>query len=76
MPSQITLNFHCKTCLAELPIGKSPQEWARLDVGFTDAGYLQVWCTRHDTPICTINDLDKMREVTFGMGCSHADCAH
>lgn len=39
--------FHCRQCMAELPEGVSPREWAQLEVGFTVLGF-QVWCKRHE----------------------------
>jgi hypothetical protein len=40
--------LHCAKCLREKPSGQSPAEWARLNVGLTARGDVQVWCTRHD----------------------------
>jgi hypothetical protein len=42
----ISAYFHCKECLKSKPADVSPQEWARLDVGYTILG-IQVWCVRH-----------------------------
>lgn len=42
----ITYYLHCGMCLADIPDGVSPREWAALEVGWTPRG-LQVWCKRH-----------------------------
>jgi len=46
--------MHCGKCLDERPSDKSPEEWARLSVGFTPIG-LQVWCVRHG---CNVMHID------------------
>ena len=46
--------MHCAKCLAEKPKGKSPREWARLEVGWTQQG-LQVWCKRNE---CNVMHID------------------
>ncbi len=46
--------FHCKTCLAKIPDGFSPSEWARLAVGKTDSGNIQVWCDRCNLEVALI----------------------
>ena len=45
---------HCEKCLAEIPPGTSPQEWARIEFGHTMRG-IQIWCTRHN---CNIINID------------------
>jgi hypothetical protein len=50
----IQMYLHCKKCLVERPESTSPQDWRRLDVGFTKEG-LQVWCTRHDVNVAHIH---------------------
>lgn len=45
---------HCGLCLKSVPNGVSPQEWRRIEVGFTEKG-IQVWCLRHD---CNIMHID------------------
>lgn len=47
-PLDIQSYMHCARCLTTKPPHKSPGEWARLSVGWTDDGGLQVWCVRHD----------------------------
>ena len=46
--------MHCSLCLAEIPKDTSPQEWARIQAGFTPQG-IQIWCVRHDCNICHID---------------------
>lgn len=46
--------FHCSRCIDEKPNGQSPQEWARLSIGFTKEG-LQVWCVRHDMNVAHVH---------------------
>lgn len=52
--NEITMFWHCKKCLAELPHGLSPREWTRPEVGWTKKG-IQAWCVRHDCNICHID---------------------
>lgn len=52
----ITSYIHCKKCMDEMPGDVNPQEWERLDVGFTDRG-IQVWCFRHNCNVIHI-DMD------------------
>lgn len=52
--NEIKMFMHCKRCLSEMPIDTSPREWARLEVGWTEAG-LQVWCTRHEANVINID---------------------
>ena len=44
--NEIEMFFHCGLCLEEKPDDVTPQEWARLDTGWTLLGF-QVWCRRH-----------------------------
>lgn len=46
--------MHCSKCIVELPRGKSPREWAQLEVGFTREG-IQIWCKRHEVNVCHID---------------------
>lgn len=46
--------MHCGLCLKERPDDVSPQDWARLEVGWTRLG-LQVWCKRHK---CNVVHID------------------
>jgi hypothetical protein len=50
MENRIKQFWHCAKCIDELPEGKSPREYIRVEVGFTRAG-LQVWCIRHEENI-------------------------
>jgi hypothetical protein len=54
--NEIGRYFHCAECLREKPDDQSPGEWARLAVGFTNAG-VQVWCTRHDRNVVHLDFL-------------------
>lgn len=56
IPNTLSIHkyFNCGKCMDELPEGQSPQDYKRLDVGFTDLG-LQVWCIRHDCNVVHIN---------------------
>lgn len=46
--------LHCGHCLLTLPKGKTPREWAELEVGYTELG-LQVWCKRHESNVVHID---------------------
>lgn len=52
--NNIQLYFHCNMCLEEKPDDKSPQEWGRLEAGWTRQG-IQIWCKRHDANIMHMN---------------------
>jgi len=52
--NNIKLYFHCNLCLEEIPEGQSPQEWGRLEAGWTIEG-LQIWCKRHDVNVLHID---------------------
>lgn len=52
--NQIVQYMHCGKCMDEMPIGVSPKEFQRIQVGWTIQG-LQVWCTRHDVNILHID---------------------
>jgi hypothetical protein len=52
--NEIVAFQHCAKCLAELPPGTSPREWARFEFGWTMRG-LQVWCVRHE---CNVLHID------------------
>lgn len=58
----------CAKCLDEMTRGftdsKSLQDYARLDVGFTEQG-LQVWCRRHDLNVVHIDFDGMMPEADF-----------
>ena len=49
--------LQCKLCLAELPDGISPSDFARQEVALTDVG-IQVWCKRHECNIVQISFRD------------------
>lgn len=50
----ILLFFHCANCMPEKPANVSPQEWASLEVGWTQLG-LQVWCKRCEVNVVHID---------------------
>lgn len=52
--NNIQLYFHCSLCLDEKPEDQSPQEWGRLEVGWTKQG-IQIWCKRHDVNVMHMN---------------------
>lgn len=52
-PLQITTYLHCAKCLRELPVGTSPMDYQRVQVGLTEYG-IQVWCTRHDLNVAHV----------------------
>ena len=52
--NHIRMYMHCRRCIAELPYGESPADYARLEVGFTQRGW-QVWCNRHDLNVMHID---------------------
>jgi hypothetical protein len=45
--NEIQMYLHCAQCLREKPPNVSPQEWARVQAGWTTQG-IQIWCVRHD----------------------------
>lgn len=50
----IKMFMHCAACLASMPKGSSPEQWARTQSGWTPWG-LQVWCTRCQRDIIHID---------------------
>lgn len=52
--NEIKLFMHCGLCMAEMPAGQSPRDWAQLEMGWTPIGF-QVWCKRHD---CNVLHVD------------------
>ncbi len=54
LTNEIEMYFHCSLCIAELPDDTSPQEWQRLEMGWTELGF-QVWCKRH---VCNVMHVD------------------
>lgn len=52
--NEITAYMHCVQCIAEKPGDISPRDWARLEMGWTPAGF-QVWCTRHDLNVLHVD---------------------
>ncbi len=57
--------MHCGRCIEEgVPQDMSPREWARLEVGFTPDGTIQVWCVRHDTEVAEVAPHSREGKVT------------
>lgn len=52
--NEIKMFQHCALCLAELPEGTSPRDWARLEMGWTRRGF-QVWCSRHEANVVHVD---------------------
>jgi len=52
--NEIRQFFHCRRCADKLPVGRSPAEWARLEIGATPLG-IQVWCRRCDINVIHID---------------------
>lgn len=55
--NEIKLYLHCGLCLDELKdldLDLSPQEYQKIQVGWTEGG-IQVWCNRHD---CNLVNID------------------
>lgn len=46
--------LHCKKCWENKPPHLSMRDYARLSVGMTQEGTLQVWCERHDMEVGNI----------------------
>jgi hypothetical protein len=55
-PNDISMFFHCKTCLQMKPDNLSPREWVAIEVGWTQKG-LQVWCVRCEKNIINLDFL-------------------
>ncbi len=62
MTNDIESFVNCKRCVdeAQSQPGVSPQEHARIELGFTTEGLLQVWCNRHDEHICQMEVVLKL----------------
>ena len=58
--NEIMQYFHCGACSREFcgghpdAAGKSPAEYARLNVGWTKLG-VQIWCVRHDANVLHVD---------------------
>lgn len=69
---EIVSYLHCKLCLREKPGNVSPMEWARLNVGLTAQGHIQVWCTRHNVNVDLMKlTTDKVEGVRITNDCGH-----
>lgn len=45
--------IHCMQCAKSKPRHIAQKDWARLEVGMTETGHMQVWCLRHDRHVYT-----------------------
>ena len=52
--NKMIMFLHCKKCIAELPAGESPREYAAIEAGWTKLG-LQLWCRRHEKNILHVD---------------------
>lgn len=60
MKCPITIFFHCKKCLDELPKDQSPKDYARVQVGIDgNQDELVIWCNRHDEPITVMGTVEE-----------------
>ena len=59
VPNVIVSYLHCRICFNELPDGQSMAEFARLNIGQTMEGAIQVWCTRHEVNVGIIGSTDE-----------------
>jgi len=69
---QIKTYFHCRQCIEEMPFDTSPQEWQRIQAGFTLIG-LQVWCLRHDCNIVHIDFQNRKHPANTSRKANDAD---
>jgi len=58
--NEIEAFIHCGQCLDSLPVGQSPQDYSRLELGYTKKG-VQVWCIRHNRNVIHL-DLSAMKK--------------
>ncbi len=61
--------LHCARCVQSRPPSKSAADNARLQVGITPEGELEVWCLRHDMLVA------RFAEVPHIEACSCSMCA-
>ena len=52
--NEIKLFLHCSKCLQQKPDDVSPEEWSRINCGWTPIGF-QVWCRRCDANIIHVD---------------------
>jgi len=50
-PHLIVGYIYCAHCMDELPEGESLESYEHIQVGLTEGGAFQVWCTRHDCSV-------------------------
>ena len=78
MKNEINRFAHCIKCVEELPKDQTAREYARLEVGFTTSGALQIWCVRHEINVAFISDLREFQnKVSMDCaGCGTAGHGH
>jgi len=64
--------LHCAQCLRELPVGLSPEEWARTQTFITMDEYVVVTCTRHNREVVRFKVPSTVWEE---IGLEHKSCA-
>ena len=52
--NKIMAFFHCKECLKDLPVSMSPQDFMKIDCGWTEEGF-QVYCLRHELQVIHVD---------------------
>ncbi len=52
--NEIKAYIHCGLCLKERPKNVSPQDYSRIEAGYTKWG-IQFWCRRHEVNVCHID---------------------
>lgn len=62
--SGITMYFHCRECVENLPDGISPMDYQSLEVGTNDDGFLVVWCKRHDILVGSFKPERDVRNIS------------
>jgi hypothetical protein len=72
MKNEIVVFIHCRKCVAELPVGFSPRDYAQIEVGYTKTGY-QVWCKRHE---CHIEFIPLPQKDILAPCCEDCEVAH
>lgn len=69
---EISSYLHCGRCLREKPKNQNPAQWARLNVGLTPDGHIQVWCERHNV---NVDLMQLTTEPVAGVKVTN-DCGH
>tara|TARA_R100001082_G_scaffold108443_1_gene83676 strand:+ start:980 stop:1231 length:252 start_codon:yes stop_codon:yes gene_type:complete len=67
--SDIVISYlHCKTCIDELPNGKSPRDYVRNEVAINDDNQMLIGCTRHNKTVAVFTLRDDIRMKLIGKG--------